>query len=128
MKTLGIGIGDTGLVSLTSFDEESKFITVREGVTSARLVVGGALNSRPDERWKLPAGRAGTIFSGKLHFGDGRAYFRFTEARTPTGDTYKVCLDAGAQSRSGVPVKPDGGPETAKVFSSMGVEAVRRFE
>ncbi|ATB35508.1 hypothetical protein CYFUS_000921 [Cystobacter fuscus] len=128
MKTLGIGIGDTGLVSLTSFDEESKFITVREGVTSARLVVGGALNSRPDERWKLPAGRTGTIFSGKLHFGDGRAYVRFTEARTPTGDTFKVCLDAGAEGRSGVPVKPDGGPETAKVFSSMGVEAVRRFE
>ncbi|MFY0580888.1 hypothetical protein ACN28S_47550 [Cystobacter fuscus] len=123
METLDIGIGNTGLVSLTI--EATQFITVREGVTSARLLYGGSPPSLPGPHWKLPAN---TILSGRLHFGDGRAYLRYTEARTPTGDTFKVCLEAGAEGRSGVPAKPDGGPETAKVYSSIAVEAVRRFE
>ncbi len=121
-ETLGIGIGSTGLVSFTR--EAPKPITVREGVTTVRLVYGGDLVD-PNNRWKLPTG---TILSGRLLFGDGRVYARFTEARTPTGDTFKVCLEAGYEGKRGVPAEPDGGPATAKVFASMGVEAVRRFE
>ncbi|HLM46072.1 MAG TPA: serine/threonine protein kinase, partial [Myxococcaceae bacterium] len=122
-ETLGIPIGSTGLVTLTH--EDSKPITVREGVTSARLSDGGAPEGVPGDRWKLPSG---TLLSGRLLFGDGRVYARFTEARTPTGDTFKVCLEAGYEGKPGVPAEPDGGPETAKVFSAMGVKAVRRFE
>jgi len=121
-ETLGIDIGSAGLVSFTR--EDPKFITVREGVTSARLIYGGNLVD-PDYRWKLPTG---TLLSGRLLFGDGRVYARFTEARTSTGDTFKVCLEAGAEGKRGVPAEPDGGPETAKVFAFMGVRAVRRFE
>jgi serine/threonine-protein kinase len=122
-ETLGIPIGSTGAVSLTR--EDAKPITVREGVTSARLSYGGAPEGVPGPRWKLPTG---TLLSGRLLFGDGRVYARFTEARTPTGDTFKVCLEAGDEGKRGVPAEPDGGPETAKVFAIMGVKAVRRFE
>jgi eukaryotic-like serine/threonine-protein kinase len=121
-ETLGIPIGSTGVVSFTR--ENPKPITVREGVTTVRLVYGGDLVD-PDNRWKLPTG---TILSGRLLFGDGRVYARFTEARIPTGDTFKVCLEAGDEGKRGVPAEPDGGPETAKVFASMAVKAVRRFE
>ncbi|WP_309892949.1 protein kinase domain-containing protein [Archangium sp.] len=122
-ETLGIGIGSTGLVSFTR--ENPKFITVREGVTSARLIYGGVREGFPGDRWKLPTG---TILSGRLLFGDGRVHARFTEAQTPTGDTFKVCMEAGDEGKQGVPAEPDGGPETAKVFATMGVKAVRRFE
>ncbi|QRK05530.1 protein kinase [Archangium violaceum] len=122
-ETLGIDIGSSGLVSFTH--ENPKPITVREGVTSARLILGGVPEGVPGPRWKLPTG---SILSGRLLFGDGRVYARFTEARTPTGDTFKVCLEAGDEGKRGVPAEPDGGPETAKVFATIGVKAVRRFE
>jgi len=122
-ETLGIPIGSTGAVSFTH--EHANFITVREGVTSAWLSYGGAPEGVPGYRWNLPTG---SILSGRLLFGDGRVYARFTEARTPTGDTFKVCLEAGYEGKRGVPAEPDGGPETAKVFATIGVEAVRRFE
>jgi serine/threonine-protein kinase len=79
----------------------------------------------PGTRWKLPTG---TILSGQLHVGEGRVYVRFTEAQTPTGDTFKVCLEAREGGKRGIPAEPDGGPETAKVFAAIGVKAVRRFE
>jgi len=113
-ETLGIRIGDTHDASFTR--EDPKPITVREGVTSARLLgTWGKLE-------------ANTMLSGQLHVGEGRAYVRFTKAQTPTGDTFKVCLEAGWEGKRGIPAEPDGGPETAKVFASMGVKAVRRFE
>ncbi|HLM44662.1 MAG TPA: serine/threonine protein kinase, partial [Myxococcaceae bacterium] len=75
----------------------------------------------------------GTVVTGRLLFGRERVYGRFTEARTPGGDTYSVCLEAwgvkeGARVR-GLPRYQDkGGPGTATVSAVPHLRPVERFE
>lgn len=94
------------------------FITVREGPTSVRLL----------QDWKkLPWH---TTFSGRLVFGDRRIYGRLTEARTRDGE-FPVCVelvDLDLDREGGLVREPDGNPETARVFSTLKVRAVNRFE
>ncbi|MFY0582456.1 serine/threonine protein kinase [Cystobacter fuscus] len=94
-----------------------EYIPVREGDTTIELL---------GDWGKLPHM---TRLSGRLLFGDGRVYGRFTEAKVPGGGTFKVCLEMlDGQGRRGAGRKPDGRPESARIFSSVRVKAVESFE
>jgi eukaryotic-like serine/threonine-protein kinase len=71
----------------------------------------------------------GTQLSGRLIFGQERVYGRFTQARTPGGETYTVCIELNSRrGERGVEVERDAGPDAVVVWSSQDVRAVRRFE
>ena len=61
--------------------------------------------------------------------GDGRVYGRLTEAKVPSGETFKVCLEVrDLRGGRGIPRKVDGELESARIFSSVYVRAVSSFE
>jgi serine/threonine-protein kinase len=119
MKQLGIRTGDMALSRFPGTDPG--FVIVHEG-PGARLELFERLGQL----------EAGTVLTGRLLFGE-RVAGRFTEARTPRGDSYRVCLEAwsawqGVRVR-GLPRQPDeGGPGTATVTTAPDVKAVERFE
>jgi serine/threonine-protein kinase len=113
-NTLGIDIGNRVDV-LFPHVGQMKPVPVREGFTSVET---------GETEGKLPAG---SILQGRLYFGEGRIYGRFTEARTPTGDTYKVCLEIWEKGR-GARMEPGSTSDNPLVFSIVAVEAVDRFE
>ncbi|MGZ3459737.1 MAG: hypothetical protein ACXU86_14675, partial [Archangium sp.] len=119
MKKLGIDIEEFE-PHTASFDLTSKFpsaIPVREGKTT--LLLFGDWGKLPD----------GTLLSGRLIFGDGRVYGRLTEAKVPGGGTFKVCLEVGdVEGGRGAIREPDGGPESARIFSTVNVRAVNSFK
>ncbi|PTL80366.1 hypothetical protein DAT35_27335 [Vitiosangium sp. GDMCC 1.1324] len=122
MKELGIPPGTTRGAGWPE-NVYNKYVTVHEGpVTTFEI-------DQTDT--KLPPG---TLLSGEIFFGETRIYGRFTQARTPGGDTYPVCMvltnregDIGI-GRIGIEWKPGGKPGTAQVIFSQGVKAVERFE
>ncbi|OJH39101.1 serine/threonine protein kinase [Cystobacter ferrugineus] len=127
-ETLGLNIGAKLDGLFAPDDRQGQFVSVREGLTSVET--GGT-------RGKLPVG---SILHGRLHFGEGRVYGRFTEAQTPTGDTYKVCMQifTGERmaKRGGGYYKPGPGtemesgstPDNVLIFWIEDLEAVDRFE
>ena len=117
MKTLGIDIGNQHPAHFTLATKGAGYITVKEGETTLSLLLDWG---------KLPDR---TVLSGRLLFGDGRVYGRLTEAKVPGGDTFKVCLEVrDEQGGRGATRKPDGGPESARIFSTVDVRAVSSFE
>jgi serine/threonine-protein kinase len=121
MRRLGIRPGDDAGSDWSGWAGGS-FFTVREGA-GVRLILGQPLGQL----------KPGTVVTGRLLFGKERVYGRFTEASTPGGDTYAVCLEAwgiwqGALVR-GLPRYQDkGGPGTATVTASPHLGPVERFE
>jgi eukaryotic-like serine/threonine-protein kinase len=83
-----------GRVPHTTFFVNEDFgppaVTVREGPVSIYL---------PANEGKLSAG---TVLRGRIYFGAERVYGRFTEARTPQGETYTVCLQLTQEDQSGM--------------------------
>jgi serine/threonine-protein kinase len=123
MQRLDIRTGDYAGAKFPGVTYED-FVTVRES-PSARLVLRESFGQLV----------VGTVLSGGLLFGKERVYGRFTEARTPGGDTYAVCLEAwgfgkkrGSVERGLLVIEADGGPDTAKVMAGPRVKAVERFE
>ncbi|MFE8600631.1 serine/threonine protein kinase [Archangium violaceum] len=115
MKTLGIDIGNVWSATFPS--PGASYITVKEGDTTIELL--GEWGKLPDR----------TLLSGRLIFGDGRVYGRLTGAKVPGGDTFKVCLEVrDNRGGRGAVRKPDGGPESARIFSTVNVRAVSSFE
>jgi serine/threonine-protein kinase len=112
---LDINIGEKGDVAF-SFVGQPHPIAVREGINF--LTVGGDYS-------KLPSG---TLLTVQLFFAD-RVYGRVTHARTPSGDTFPVCMDlVDLHSARGIAREPDGGPDTVKVYPLGRVKAVREFK
>ena len=69
----------------------------------------------------------GTRLSGQLGIGEKRVYGRITQAVTPTGDTFTVCMELYDQiGDRGLEIEPDGG--VIKVFPRVDVKTVERFE
>jgi hypothetical protein len=130
MKALGLFPGKARIATWPKPANDTvsgNFVTVREGpVTLANLDPTGI---------KLPSD---TRLSGVLFFGAGRVHGRFTQARTPGGDTYPVCMvlvDSYAwhpPDPYGVePEPPEGGffgDGTARIVWAQGVVPVERFE
>ena len=72
-----------------------------------------------------------TVYIGQLLFGEGRVYGRFTQARTPDGQTYSVCFDlydAATDGKRGVWMETGSRPDAAIIFSSVKLSPVERFE
>ena len=120
MRRLGIRMGDDAGSNFPGYASED-YSTVREG--AGRLILGQPLGQLSP----------GTVLTGRFLFGKGRVYGRFTEALTPGGDTYSVCLEAWGIGKGtllrGLRRKPDeGGPGTAMVPSNPHLMAVERFE
>jgi serine/threonine-protein kinase len=74
---------------------------------------------------KLPGGNP---ISGRLIFAD-RVYGRLTEAEVD-GRTFPVCfeLEDDHEGGRGLVREPNGGADTAKVFSTVTVKAVSKFQ
>ena len=117
MKTLGIDIGNRNPATFHLTFKSASYITVQEGDTTLSLVFDWG---------KLPDK---TLLSGRLIFGDGRVYGRLTEAKVPGGETFKVCLEVwDERGGRGVVREPDGGPQSARVWSTVDVTAVSSFK
>ena len=75
----------------------------------------------------------GTLLIGELWVTSGRrsnanrlrAYGRYTEARTPKGDIFPICMILGDED--GLEQKPDSPPGAAKLPRRQPVTAVKRF-
>jgi serine/threonine-protein kinase len=76
--------------------------------------------------------RGGTVLSGRLYLGAERIYGRFTQARTPDGKTYPVCIqlmDHTVNDTRGAKRMDVGGPaDSAVVWSTVEFEAVDYFK
>ncbi len=103
-------------------------VPVKEGPISLELA--GAWEVGPQAEFR--GGRVvlpdGTRLSGQLCIGEKRVYVRITEAVTPTGDTFTVCMELVEQfgGDRGVEIKPDG--VAIKVHPRVEVKPVERFE
>ncbi|WP_309894458.1 hypothetical protein [Archangium sp.] len=69
-----------------------------------------------------------TKLTGEFFFGDERIYGRFTEAHTPGGARFPVCLQLRANDKTTLGLKVWGrpAPDTALVGRSFALEAVRK--
>jgi serine/threonine-protein kinase len=84
--------------------------------------------------WDTPTGQTAlpswTRLSGRLYFGEGRVYGRFTEARVPTGETYTICLELLDMGDHGVGMEMEPGSEPGNVLVTTVAEVrvVDRFK
>jgi serine/threonine-protein kinase len=121
MAALNIDIGDNEYALFTS-GPVAEVISVREGWASLRLFA--PFEDLPD----------GSILKGRLLFGSERVYGRFTEAQEYKkkgvyGRTWPVCLELlDHTGKRGMEMKPGSTADTAKVFNSVEVKAVERFQ
>jgi serine/threonine-protein kinase len=115
MAKFGIDVGDRGGATFHVPFANPSWIKVSPGWT--QVLTGG---------WKdLPGG---TLLVGELFLGE-RVYGRFTQARTPEGKTYPVCVelyeDGGPRGNDR---RDDGKGLTAEMHSSVDVVAVNGFK
>jgi serine/threonine-protein kinase len=114
MKEHGIVVGARGDGSFFLKLQDPQVTTVNPGWTNVRV----------SGKWgKI----IGATLSGELIFGE-RVYGRMTQARD--GDeTFPVCIELrDEEGGRGLIRSDDGGPNSAKVFSIMTLEAVDHFE
>ncbi|WP_233592120.1 serine/threonine-protein kinase [Corallococcus sp. AB011P] len=100
----------------TAEEGVSRNITVRVGPTTVHL--GRPLGNLP----------ARTTLSGRLIIGEDRVYGRLTEARTPKGDHFPVCMQIIENDSIGLKKESNDGATSASVYPYFDVKAVRRFE
>jgi len=117
--TLGLRLGETGVVEWS--DVRGRAIPVRE---DSPVFVFGDWDT-PSEQTALPGK---TRLSGRLYFGEGRVYGRFTEARTPTGETYPVCMELVDEGEVGMVLEPESEPGKPMVSPGPEVRVVDRFQ
>ncbi|AKJ04677.1 serine/threonine protein kinase [Archangium gephyra] len=116
---LGVRLGQTVSAYLTQGPTGD--ITVHEGSTSVQL---GPRRVREN---------SGRIFlSGTFTIREERVYGRFTEARDLEGDgqPFPVCFEMWDSLKGGKGAirERNGGPDSARIYSTVDVKAVRSFE
>jgi serine/threonine-protein kinase len=127
-RQLGIPLGKRhGAAMPGEKHGSSEPVPVKEGPISLELA--GAWEVGPQAEFR--GGRVvlpdGTRLSGQLCIGEKRVYGRITQAVTPAGDTYTVCMELWDQEgHRGVDIESDGG--AIKVFPRVDVKTVERFE
>jgi hypothetical protein len=118
MAELGIRIGDDKEAFFLS-GPITEVIPVREGWTRVEL----------NTRWEgLPFG---VVLKGRLIFGGDRVYGRFIEAQETIGGsrTWPVCMEVLNTSEArGLELEPGSTADVAKVFNSVMVKTVDRFQ
>jgi len=81
-ETLGLRLGEREPTAYFAYiTGRPALIDVRQGPAS--LTLAGDWGNLPNK----------TLFFGQLYFGDKRVYGRITEARTPSGETFPVCME-----------------------------------
>jgi serine/threonine-protein kinase len=119
-RQLGIPIGDRGGSAVFSGWEERKPVPVKEGSFSIDLQGDWEV----DGRTALPNG---TRLSGQLCIGEKRVYGLITQAVTPTGDSFTVCMELRQPGvERGLEIEPDGG--AIRVHPFVDVRTVDRFQ
>jgi serine/threonine-protein kinase len=117
--TLGLRLGEISPVEWTKV--RGRAIPVRED--SPVFVFGN---------WRTASGQlalpGNTRLSGRLYFGEGRVYGRFTEARAPTGETYTVCLELFDGGKLGQAMSARSEPGKVLVSPTPQVRVVDRFQ
>jgi len=118
MTALGLRLGDMTTVEWTKVSGQA--FPVRED--SPVFVFGD---------WDTPTGKTAlpgyTWLFGRVYFGQGRVYGRFTEARTPKGETYPVCLELWDRGELGSAMEPESEPGKPMLTPSADVRVVDRF-
>jgi serine/threonine-protein kinase len=119
MTALGLRLGEMGVVDWT--EVRGRTFPVRED--SPVFVFGD---------WDTPTGKTAlptnTRLSGRIYIGEKRVYGRFTEARTPSGETYPVCLELWDNDQLGAAIEePESEPGKPQVSPSADVRVVDRF-
>ena len=127
-KQLGLEIGERHGAHLPGGNTyTNEPFPVKEGPISLELA--GAWEVGLDTRGR--GGRVvlphGTRLSGQLCIGEKLVYGRITQAVTPAGDTFTVCMELWDQeNHRGVDIESDGG--ATKVRPRVEVKTVERFE
>jgi serine/threonine-protein kinase len=125
-STLGFRLGETKSVEWSNVrgrsvrvDEDSPVYLFGDWDAGAdRFGYGG--------RFALPGD---TRVTGRLYVKEGRVYGRFTEARTPLGVTYPVCLELlDTDDKVGLELEPDSAPGKMMVGPVAVVRVVDRFK
>jgi serine/threonine-protein kinase len=102
-------------------------VPVQEGPISLELQGDWDVGSDAMNRGGRTALPNGTRLSGQLCFGDKLVYGRITQAVTPTGDTFTVCMELwDNRVHRGLEIESDGG--AVKVLTRVQVKAVDHFE
>jgi serine/threonine-protein kinase len=130
-RQLGIPIGGShGLTELPGRKEgTNKPVPVKEGPISLELAADWEVGPQAYFRGGRTVLPHGTRLSGQLCIGEKRVYGRITQAVTPAGDTFTVCVelyDSPEVHKRGLEIEPDGG--AIKVRPLVFVMAVDRFE
>jgi serine/threonine-protein kinase len=119
MTALGLRLGDMKSVEWT--EVRGRAFPVRED--SPVTVFGD---------WDTPTGKTAlpgyTRLFGRVYFGKKRVYGRFTEARTPSGETYPVCLELWDEGELGAAIEPESEPGKPLVSPGADVRVVDRFK
>ena len=128
-RQLGIPLGKRHGADLPGWKMGSNEpVPVKEGPISLEL--SGAWEVGLDTRGR--GGRVvlpdGTRLSGQLCIGEKLVYGRITQAVTPAGDTFTVCMELvdPYSGDRGLEIEPDGG--AIKVRPRVAVKTVERFE
>ncbi|MFY0528736.1 serine/threonine protein kinase [Archangium gephyra] len=120
-------LGDRGSVDLPGKKKGSnESVPVKDGPISLELKGHFAVGTDPMGRGGRIALPDGTRLSGQLCIGEKRVYGRITQAVTPAGDTFTVCMELYDHGDRGLEIEPDGG--AVKVHPIADVRAVDRFE
>jgi serine/threonine-protein kinase len=125
---LGLEIGDTGIVGMPGAKIRSnERLSVKEGPVSLELKGGWAVGGDALGRGGQVVLPDGTRFSGQLCIGEKRVYGLITQAVTPTGDTFTVCMELRQPGvKRGLEIEPDGG--AIRVYPFVDVRTVDRFK
>jgi len=118
MTALGLRLGDMTSVEWTKV--RGRAFPVRE---DSPVFVFGVWETSTGEV-ALPGD---TRISGQLYIGEKRVYGRFTEARTPAGETYPVCLELWDDGELGSALDPKSEPGKPLVSIAADVRVVDRF-
>ena len=123
---LGLRLGDVTSVDWSAV--RGRAVQVHEDAT---LRVGGNWEAGADwtgKGYKVALPNNTRLF-GKLYVKEGRVYGRFTEARTPLGVTYPVCLDVmDTDGNVGLALLPGSAPGKMMVEPVVRVRVVDRFK
>ncbi|MFY0568943.1 serine/threonine protein kinase [Archangium lansingense] len=127
-RQLGIPIGDIeGNAGLPGWKKGNEPVHVKEGPISLELVGAWKVGTDAMGRGGRLALPNGTRLSGQLCVGEKHVYGRITQAVTPTGDTFTVCMELWESGLyRGLEIEPDGG--AIKVRPRVEVKTVARFE
>ncbi|HSP81084.1 MAG TPA: hypothetical protein VLQ93_21355 [Myxococcaceae bacterium] len=114
-ETLGLQIGKDHGAGLPGW-EQGVPVFVQPGPVS--LMLAGDWENLPSRSTLL----------GQLYLDERRAYARITEARTPSGETFPVCMELMSKGERGAAIRNGDGKGAVKIFPILMVKTVDYFE